>query len=263
MSADPSRSAGTLSTYDVIGTRVGAVTMDTLVMRARNWLGDGKPHYVCFADVNALIQGRDNPQMRAALDGADVVSPDGKPLAVVGQVLRGAAVRKTSGPDFLEVFCARTAGMGVRHFLLGGMGGVAQTLASELTARYPGLDVVGTYSPPRYPFSTPQNDDILRAIQAARPDVVWVGLGAPRQEIWMQQNAHLLPGVTLFGVGAAFDFSAGLVQRAPLWMQKAGLEWAFRVSQEPGRLFRRYATNVPRFLGLLMLDALRARLPGA
>ena len=247
------------ASYDVIGTRVSAVSMQSLCGAVLGWRGDGKNHYVCFADVNSLIQGRDNPAMRQALADADVVSPDGTPLAVVGKLLRRVGVSKTSGPDFLEAFCAASAGTGVRHFFLGGQAGVAATLASTLAARFPGLEIAGTYAPPRFPLTEVQNAELLDAVKSARPDVVWVGLGAPKQEIWMHQNRGQLAGATLLGVGAAFDFSAGTVRRAPKWMQKSGLEWIYRVSQEPRRLFRRYATTVPRFLALVLVQLLWTR----
>jgi N-acetylglucosaminyldiphosphoundecaprenol N-acetyl-beta-D-mannosaminyltransferase len=255
-------SAAGFQTFDVIGTRVSAVSMRSLTEALLSWQGDERSHCVCFADANSVLQARDNHEMRAALDAADVVSPDGMPLAMVGK-LRGAPVTKTSGPDFLEAFCSATAGTGTRHFFVGGMPGVATSLAAKLSWRFPGLSVVGTYAPPRFPLTPAQNDEMIAAVAAARPDVVWVGLGAPKQEIWMHQNRDRLAGITLLGVGAAFDFSAGTVKRAPLWMRNAGLEWAYRTIQEPRRLFGRYARTVPRFIGIAVLDFLRSRARGS
>lgn len=251
-------SAAGFQTFDVIGTRVSAVSMRSLIDAVMSWRGVAQAHYVCFADANSVLQARDNPDMRAALDAADVVSPDGTPLAIVGK-LRSVPVTKTSGPDFLEACCAASAGTGTRHFFLGGQPGVAISLANKLSARFPGLKVVGTYAPARFPLSPDQNNEMLAAVAAARPDVVWVGLGAPKQEIWMHQNRERLAGMTLLGVGAAFDFSAGTVKRAPVWVRNAGLEWAHRTVQEPRRLFRRYARTVPRFIGIAAMDFLRAR----
>jgi N-acetylglucosaminyldiphosphoundecaprenol N-acetyl-beta-D-mannosaminyltransferase len=246
-------------TYDVIGTRVAATSLSKLSQIVRSWRGDQRVHVVCFADANSLILGRDNPAMRLALDGADVVSPDGMPLAVVGRVLRGVKVKKTSGPDFIEHFAWASARDGTRHFFLGGKPGVAQSLASGLASRYKGLIVAGAYSPPKFPLTDTQNREILDAIRAARPDVVWVGLGAPKQEIWMNENRAALSNLTMLGVGAAFDFSTGAVKRAPRWMQMVGLEWAFRLVSEPRRLAMRYGRVVPRFLGLVVRDLLLPR----
>lgn len=243
--------------YDVVGTEVSAVSMRALIETVAGWRGDGQVHHVCFADVNSVIQARDNPAMRSALAAADVVSPDGTPLMLVGRLLHGRTVSKTSGPDFLEAFCAATAKTGTRHFFLGGGPGVAASLASQLAERYPGLVVAGSYSPPRFPLSEAQNDEMLGFIEAAKADVVWVGLGAPKQEIWMARNRHRLNGLTMLGVGAAFDFSAGRVKRAPLWMQKSGTEWLYRISQEPKRLLGRYASTIPRFLTLVLLQMVR------
>lgn len=247
------------SFYDVIGTRVAATSLSNLTQIVRSWRRDGQAHMVCFADANSLVLGRDNPAMRAALDGADIVSPDGMPLALVGRLLRRAKVQKTSGPDFIEHFAAQTAKDGTRHFFLGGKPGVAQTLADGLVARYAGLTVVGAYSPPMFPLSPSQNQQMLDAIAAAAPDVVWVGLGAPKQEIWMNENKAALSNLTLLGVGAAFDFSTGAVKRAPRWMQVSGLEWLHRMVSEPRRLVKRYGRVVPRFIGLVLRDLLPSR----
>jgi N-acetylglucosaminyldiphosphoundecaprenol N-acetyl-beta-D-mannosaminyltransferase len=244
-------------TFDVVGTQVSALSPASLVETVRGWQGDGRVHYVCFADANSLIQARENEAMREALAEADVVSPDGTPLMVVGRVLHGARVSKTSGPDFLEAYCAATAAAGTRHYFVGGGPGVAASLGQQLAERYPGLLVAGSYSPPRFPLTEAQNDEMIGFIKAARPDVVWVGLGAPKLEIWMAQTWRRFAGLTMLGVGAAFDFSAGRVRRAPRWMQKSGLEWVYRITQEPGRLFARYASTVPRFVGLVLLQMVR------
>lgn len=247
----------TFPSFDVVGTQVSAVSPVSLVEAVRAWQDDGQVHYVCFADANSLIQARANEAMHGALAGADVVSPDGTPLMVVGRLLCGARVSKTSGPDFLEAYCAVTAGAGTRHYFVGGSPGVAASLGQQLAERYPGLVVAGTYSPPRFPLTEAQNEEMVGFIRAAEPDVVWVGLGAPKQEIWMAQNKHRFTSLTMLGVGAAFDFSAGRVRRAPRWMQKSGLEWVYRITQEPGRLLARYASTVPRFVGLVLLQLVR------
>jgi N-acetylglucosaminyldiphosphoundecaprenol N-acetyl-beta-D-mannosaminyltransferase len=246
-------------TYDVIGTRVAATSLSELSRIVRSWRGDHLVHVVCFADANSVILGRDNPAMRLALEQADVVSPDGMPLAVVGRMLHGVNVKKTSGPDFIEYFSAASSRDGTRHFFLGGKPGVAQSLANGLASRHPGLVVAGAYSPPKLPLTDSQNREMLDAIRVARPDVVWVGLGAPKQEIWMNENRAALSNLTLLGVGAAFDFSAGAIKRAPRWMQMVGLEWAFRLATEPRRLAMRYGRVVPRFLGLVLRDLLLPR----
>jgi N-acetylglucosaminyldiphosphoundecaprenol N-acetyl-beta-D-mannosaminyltransferase len=248
-----------LPTYDVIGTRVAATSLSQLSQIVSSWRGDGRVHVVCFADANSLILARDNSAMRSAIDSADVVSPDGMPLAIVGRIFRGASVQRTSGPDFLEQFAQTSAPAGTRHFFLGGKPGVARSLADKLSARYPGLIVAGTYTPPMFPLSAARNAEMLAAIVAARPDVVWVGLGAPKQEIWMHENRAAMSNLTLLGVGAAFDFSAGTLRRAPRWMRSVGLEWLFRLASEPHRLAKRYGTVVPRFVGLVVRDLLLPR----
>jgi N-acetylglucosaminyldiphosphoundecaprenol N-acetyl-beta-D-mannosaminyltransferase len=145
--------------------------------------------------------------------------------------------------------------MGYRHFFYGGGQGVAQRLAERLGSRYPGLSVVGTHTPPFRPLSALEDQAIVREINDAGPDIVWVGLSTPKQEHWMDAHVGRLHAPVLCGVGAAFDFHAGLKKQAPGWMQRAGLEWLFRLGTEPRRLWRRYLRNNPAFIWRVLLQA--------
>jgi N-acetylglucosaminyldiphosphoundecaprenol N-acetyl-beta-D-mannosaminyltransferase len=155
--------------------------------------------------------------------------------------------------------CGRSGGRSHRHFFYGGLPGVADRLAERLRRRFPALEVVGTYSPPFHPLSEPEARAIMLLINAADPDIVWVGLSTPKQERWMAANRSELKAPVLIGVGAAFDFHAGLKCQAPRWMQRAGLEWLFRLLSEPRRLWRRYLVNNPTFLWNVLLQATGAR----
>jgi len=155
--------------------------------------------------------------------------------------------------------CQRSLQGGYRHFLYGGAPGVPELLARRLQERYPGLRIVGTYSPPFRPLTPEEDAEVVERINRARPDIVWVGLGTPKQELWMAEHVAKLQNPVMIGVGAAFDFHAGIKRQAPRWMQKHGLEWLFRLSQEPQRLWKRYLPNIPAFFFLLALQKLGLR----
>jgi N-acetylglucosaminyldiphosphoundecaprenol N-acetyl-beta-D-mannosaminyltransferase len=217
---------------------------------------------VCFSDAHSVIQGHDHSPMRHALATADIVVPDGYPVAWIGRKLYGLPAQQTCGPDFLEYLAERSSHSGLRHYFFGGKPGVADALAAAMRARFPHITIVGAESPPMGTSSPAETEAQLRRINSAKPDVVWIGLGAPKQEIWMAQNRHRLAGMTLCGVGAAFDFHTGLVPRAPLWMRHHGLEWAYRWFREPKRLGPRYRKTIRRFLVLLAQQAWSMRKAG-
>ncbi len=206
--------------------------------------------YVCVAAVHTVMEAREDPALRAALAGASFTVPDGQPLVWALRALGHDLRARVYGPELMARACERAAASGQRQFLYGGRGEEAlQQLSERLRARFAGLTIAGTlahrFEPPP---SEAELDAIAARIDAARPDVVWVGIGVPRQEKWMAAMRARLEAPVLVGVGAAFDFHAGLVPQAPAWMQSRGLEWAFRLRQEPRRLWRRYARHNPRYV---------------
>jgi N-acetylglucosaminyldiphosphoundecaprenol N-acetyl-beta-D-mannosaminyltransferase len=156
----------------------------------------------------------------------------------------------------MERFCEETSARGYRHFFYGGAPGVAQELAARLMIRFPGLQIAGAYCPPFRPLTQEEDDEVVSLINAARPDIVWVGLGAPKQERWMSEHQSRLAAPILVGVGAAFDFHTGRIAQAPPWMREHGLEWLFRLSREPGRLWRRYLVYGTQFVALVLLESI-------
>lgn len=208
-----------------------------------------KPGYVIAAPVHALMVARDDPEMRAAVDNAALVVPDGMPVVWAANRLGAKMKGRVYGPELMLRFCERSARAGFRVWLYGGhdQDGVTQ-LAQSLRSRFPGLKIVGSYSPPHRPLTSEEEDALVRLINRSKPDIVWVGIGVPKQEKWMFKMRPLLEAPVLVGVGAAFDFHAGLKKQAPGWMQRLGLEWLFRLTQEPRRLFKRYFTYNLRFI---------------
>jgi N-acetylglucosaminyldiphosphoundecaprenol N-acetyl-beta-D-mannosaminyltransferase len=244
---------------NVLGVGVSALSIALAVDRFDAWIAAGAREYVCVADVHAVMQSRWDASFRAIHNGAGMVTPDGMPLVWLCRRARGDAVSRVYGPDLLLAVCARSAARGTRHFFYGGAPGIAATLADKLRRRFPGLAVVGTHAPPFRDLRAEEVAETAALINAARPDIVWVGLSTPKQERWMAGFRPLLAAPILVGIGAAFDFHAGAKQQAPRWLQRSGFEWLFRLAMEPRRLWPRYRKVVPAFLWYLALQKLGLR----
>ncbi len=211
--------------------------------------------YVCTCTAHTLMMCIDDPLARAALDHAAMVTTDGMPLVWIQRACGYREAERVYGPAIMPALCERTADGRLRHCLLGGAPGVGEKLAAVLKERWPQLEIAAVLAPrvERGQIDT----DIVEQINAARIDIVWVGLGAPKQDIWMYQHRALLRPMLLIGVGAAFDFLAGVKRQAPPWMQRSGLEWFFRLTREPRRLAGRYLIQNPRFVAAVAHQALR------
>ena len=205
--------------------------------------------YVTAAAVNLVMSAREDPQTRAAVLGATLAVPDGQPLVWALHALGHKRATRVYGPDLMARFCARAAVDGTPIYLYGGRTPEAlELLEARLRKRFPGLRIAGGYSPPFRALSAEEEQNVVSTIDASGAAVVWVGTGQPKQEKWMLEMRPRLRASLLVGVGAAFDFHAGLVSQAPRWMQRNGLEWVYRLSREPRRLWRRYARYNPLFV---------------
>jgi N-acetylglucosaminyldiphosphoundecaprenol N-acetyl-beta-D-mannosaminyltransferase len=233
---------------DVLGIHVSVTDLDETVETLAGWIEGGARELVCVSDMNALLHARADPELTELYNTSGLTLPDGMPLVWAGRRAGFAQARRVCGPDLLERVMAVAAERGWSHYFYGGADGVAAELANVFERRHPGLKVVGVHSPPYRQLTAAEDAEVVAAINDAGPDIVWVGLGAPKQERWMAAHRDRLDAAVLIGVGAAFDFHTGRQRRAPVWMQRAGLEWAHRLSQEPGRLWRRYVFGIPRFL---------------
>ncbi|MCW2987009.1 MAG: WecB/TagA/CpsF family glycosyltransferase [Conexibacter sp.] len=247
--ADPGDPAVPPPTVDVLGVPLALTDYE----RTMDWMdatiqGRGKG-YICVAATHTVVATQDDPELAAAVKGASLVVPDGQPVVWAMNALGHDLTHRVYGPDLMAKFCERSALTGARMFLYGGRNqGALVQLALNLRRRFDGLQVVGGYSPPFRTLSEEEIDAVVAEINHAKPDVVWVGIGVPKQEKWMAALRDRIDAPVLVGVGAAFDFHAGLVPQAPAWMQSAGLEWLFRLSKEPRRLWKRYLTYNPRFV---------------
>jgi N-acetylglucosaminyldiphosphoundecaprenol N-acetyl-beta-D-mannosaminyltransferase len=205
--------------------------------------------YICVAAVHTVVASQDDPELREAVLGASFTVPDGQPLVWAMNALGHDLSSRVYGPELMERACERAAKTGLRFYLYGGRDqGALVQLALNLRRRHPGVRIVGGYSPPYRNLSAEEEEAIVTEINESGADVVWVGIGVPKQEKWMARMRDRLSAPVLVGVGAAFDFHAGLVPQAPDSIQRLGLEWAFRLVHEPRRLWKRYLTYNPRFV---------------
>jgi len=209
--------------------------------------------YICVAAVHTVMVCQEDPELREAVLNSTLTVPDGQPLVWAMNALGHDLPSRVYGPELMSRYCERSAQTGARMFLYGGRNqGALVQLALNLRTRYPGLRIVGGYSPPYRALSDEEEDAVVAEINRSKADIVWVGIGVPKQEKWMAAMRDRLDAPVLVGVGAAFDFHAGLVPQAPNWMQEYGLEWAYRLGHEPRRLWRRYARYNPRFVSSFM-----------
>ncbi len=218
--------------------------------------------YICVTAVHSVMTAQEDPALKAAIQESSFAVPDGQPVAWGLRALGEPIERRVYGPDLMAYQAARAAEQGQRWFLYGGRDDdptALQRLIDRLQARHPDLIIAGSHRPVFRPLTPAEQDDVVAMINASQADVVWCGLGAPRQEVWMQQLRGRLEPAVLIGVGAAFDFHGGLVSQAPRWMQERGLEWAYRLSREPRRLFVRYAKYNPWYVAAFTRQWLRER----
>ena len=248
------------ATFTLLGVRVSAVQIPDVIREMETWISRRDAcRYIAVTGMHGITEAQHDPQFKEVLNQADLVVPDGMPLVWLGR-LRGHAIRRrVYGPELMMSFCRQTAGREYRHFLYGGDAGVAEKLAGELTRSCPGIQFVGSYAPPFRALTPEEDAQVVETINRAAPDILWVGLSTPKQEKWMWEHRERLNVPVMVGVGAAFDFLSRRKQQAPAWMQENGLEWMFRLSQEPGRLWKRYLIGGAQFVFWLSLELLGLR----
>jgi N-acetylglucosaminyldiphosphoundecaprenol N-acetyl-beta-D-mannosaminyltransferase len=241
--------------FNVIGNQITAATRESARECLLSGLRQGHGGYVCFVNAHLAVTARESAEVRQAVNGSFMSLPDGRPVFVAGKLRGVRPLEAVPGPDFMSAVLAQRTEPPLRHYFLGGRPEVLDRLVEVIGRRYAGTQVAGTYSPPFRPMSAADWGEVIGRIRTARPDLIWVGLGAPKQELFMSEHWQALAPAMLLGVGAAFDFMAGSVARAPAWMRRSGLEWCFRLASEPRRLWRRYAYTNTMFVAYLLKDA--------
>jgi N-acetylglucosaminyldiphosphoundecaprenol N-acetyl-beta-D-mannosaminyltransferase len=225
---------------NILGVGVTPVNLGQAVETLEKWRDEGWREYVCCTSVHGLVEAQRDPEMRSVLNRAGLTTEDGMPLVWWCRLSGYRDAGRASGSDLLLAMCERAAERGHRHFFYGGSPRVVETLVLRLKQRFPGLVVAGYRSPSFRSLTQEEDAADVQAINETRPDFVWVGLGTPKQDKWMAQHVGKIHATALLGVGAAFDFVSGAKPRAPLWMQRSGLEWLFRLLTEPRRVAPRY-----------------------
>lgn len=244
--------------FSVLGIRVNAVQIPDVMAKMECWISERKGcHFIAVTGMHGVTEAQHDPLFKQILNSADLVVPDGMPLVWLGRHHGHPMERRVYGPELMQTFC-RSTGSRYRHFLYGGMPGVPARLASLLESEY-GTNVVGNYSPPFRELSSQEDEEIVALINSTRSDVLWIGLSTPKQERWMYQHRAKLRAPVVVGVGAAFDLNSGKSRQAPRWMREHGLEWFFRLLQEPRRLWRRYLIYGSQFAWNASLEVLRIK----
>lgn len=236
-----------MSVCEIMGVRIAVTDMETTVRRIEEHLDDWRGEYICVANVHTTVTAHDDPSYRAVQNGAVMALPDGRPLSQYSRRKGFAQAARVTGPDLMKEMLRESAQKHYRHYFYGSTQETLDILREKITRNYPGAVIAGMASPPFRPLTEEEDAAAVAAINEARPDFVWVGLGAPKQERWMaahQGRVHAL----MLGVGAAFDYEAGNIRRAPRWMQRCNLEWLYRLLQDPKRLFKRYFVTNTKFL---------------
>jgi N-acetylglucosaminyldiphosphoundecaprenol N-acetyl-beta-D-mannosaminyltransferase len=249
----------------IAGVRIDALDFDNVVGEiVAHAAGGGAPAYVVTPNAHHVVLLQRDALLREIYERALFVVPDGVPLLWASALLGTRLPERVNGTDLFEALCARAAAEGLRVFLLGGREGAAAAAAARLTARHPSLKISGVHCPPMNFENSPKDcKRILAEIDAARPHLLFVGLGAPKQEYWMYRNREKLGVPVSLGIGVSFELVGGIVPRAPRWMQRAGLEWLYRLGAEPGRLWRRYLVGNAHFCALIVRQWIVGRSPGS
>jgi N-acetylglucosaminyldiphosphoundecaprenol N-acetyl-beta-D-mannosaminyltransferase len=240
----------------ILGLPIHMVQIPDVVRMMAQWAkGDrSRVRWIVVADMHAVVESHNQPEFRAMLETADLRVPDGIGLVHVAR-LKGIPLKsRVAGTDLMRAFFRETAGEGPRHYFYGDTDQTLHHLGRNLQAEFPGVTIAGCYSPPFRPLTQEEDDVVIQRINEAKPDVLWVGLGLPKQEQWIFNHRHRLKVPLVLGVGAAFKFLAGTVKRAPQWVCDLGFEWLWRFAREPRRLWKRIMIEGPQFVGHVALE---------
>lgn len=241
----------TIKTCRILGVNIAVTNMAQTVQYIENNLEKLRGKYICVSNVHTTVMAHDNPAYRNVQNSAAIALPDGKPLSVVSRKRGYTEAERVTGPDLMGELFARENGL--KHFFYGDKEETLQILQQKLKEKYPDIQIAGMISPPFRSLSQEEEKAYIQQINDSGADIVWIGLGAPKQENWMYEHQGMFQGV-MIGVGAGFSYHAGLIKRAPEWMQKMSLEWFYRLMQDPVRLFKRYFTTNLKFILLEAKD---------
>ncbi|ELB21484.1 WecB/TagA/CpsF family glycosyltransferase [Enterococcus faecium] len=236
-----------IPTCNIMGVNIAAINMEWLLEYLEKNIDLLHGDYICVSNVHTTVTSFEEPDYCAVQNGGIMAIPDGGPLSTVGRKRGYKNMERTTGPSLMGKIFKVTNEKGYRHFFYGSKQETLDLLEEKLKVYYPGIQIAGMYSPPFRPLTKEEDKAVIKMINAVKPDFVWIGLGAPKQEKWMAEHQGKIDGL-MIGVGAGFDYYAGNIQRAPQWMQKWNLEWMYRLIQDPKRLFYRYWHTNTKFI---------------
>ena len=243
--------------FFVAGVKINAVSVEDVVHEVDRWIRERHLDYAVLTNTHGVVEMQADLSLLATNNSAGITTPDGMPIVWLGRLAGFRSLTRSYGPDIMRAAFEYGRPRGYRHFLYGGLPQVAERLAERLRREFPDVEIVGTHTPPFRPLRPGEVFEVAEMINRASPDIVWCGLGCPKQDRWMAQFRPLLTAPVLVGVGAAFDFLSGRIRQAPTWIQNAGLEWLFRLTQEPKRLWPRYSRVIPKFIYYVGRDYFR------
>ncbi|MBN1870270.1 MAG: WecB/TagA/CpsF family glycosyltransferase [Candidatus Omnitrophica bacterium] len=241
----------------VLGTKVSITNLDHANAYIEDCVKKREKTYICIAPVSTIVDAHADERYREIVNHSGLTTPDGMPLVWLGKWRGKRTISRTYGPDLMFKFFAISQTKGYKHYFYGGSQETNRLLVSRLREQFPGVNIVGDFPPSIMKVCQVESESVLRAINDAKPDVLWIGLGSPKQDYWMSNHRPLLDVPVMIGVGAAFDFIAGTKKQAPRWMHHAGLEWFFRLCCEPRRLWKRYLFGNTKFICLLLMNSFR------
>lgn len=236
----------------ILGVNIDCVNMDSTLMFIDEEFNNLRGKYICVSNVHTTVMSYDNEEYKQIQNDAIMALPDGKPLSIIGKMRGSKYIDRVTGPDLMEEIFKISSTKNYSHFFYGSTEETLEKLKQELYKKYPSINVCGVYSPPFRELSSKENDEIIENINKLNPDFVWVGLGAPKQEVWMSKNSKKINSL-MVGVGAGFDYHAKNIERAPKIMQNLGLEWLYRLKQDPKRLWKRYMFTNLKFIYLNLI----------
>lgn len=242
----------------VLKVSISSLTMTETLAEVGRWIVSGDQHYMSICTTHTILECCDDSRMAEIVNGAGLATPDGKPLTWIGR-MRGCQVNQVCGPELLPALCDYGQSRGYRHYFYGATDAVLDAMIRDLKKQFPDLIVAGVYSPPFRSLSDEEKQADINRINDSEADIVWCGLGTPKQDFWVSENCGKVSASALIPVGAAFNFHAGEIQRAPRWMIACGLEWLYRLLVEPRRLWRRYLIGNTRFIFLCLKDFFATR----
>lgn len=239
---------------DILGVKIGVTNISSACRIIEDWIRVRTKTYICIVPASTIVACCEDKKYCDVVNQAGLATPDGMPLVWLGRLKGHKAIERTYGPDLMRAVCQMGEERGYRHYFFGATDDVCLRLEAKLKEQCSGINIVGKFAPPFRAMSAQEDAQAVEAINRANPDVLWVGLGAPKQDFWMAEHRGRLNVPVIVAVGAAFDFLAGTKPQAPRWMQRAGLEWLFRLCCEPRRLWKRYLIGNTKFIYFLLQD---------